>query len=155
MSSPGSSGMISVGKSLENNNVMVVKHYNSTQELNTYSRELMQVFINLLNNAKEVLVEHNVQERKIVIELQDTESTIMIKICDNGGGIEDEIIDKIFEPYFSKKDAKTGTGLGLYMSKIIIEKHLSGTLSATNKNDGACFIIELPFKSVNKNVEDK
>jgi len=144
-----------VGKSLENNNVAVRKIFSSKQEIDTYSRELMQVFINILNNAKEVLIEKNVQAKEILIELEDTEDTIIIKICDNAGGILDSIIDKIFEPYFSTKDAKTGTGLGLYMSKTIIEKHLSGTLRVINTHEGACFIIELPFKKANKNIEDK
>ncbi len=144
-----------VGKSLENNNVAVRKIFSSKQEIDTYSRELMQVFINILNNAKEVLIEKNVQTKEILIELEDTEDTIIIKICDNAGGIPDSIIDKIFEPYFSTKDAKTGTGLGLYMSKTIIEKHLSGTLRVVNTHEGACFIIELPFKKANKNIEDK
>ena len=144
-----------VGKSLENNNVAVRKIFSSKQEIDTYSRELMQVFINILNNAKEVLIEKNVQTKEILIELEDTEDTIIIKICDNAGGILDSIIDKIFEPYFSTKDAKTGTGLGLYMSKTIIEKHLSGTLRVVNTHEGACFIIELPFKKANKNIEDK
>jgi signal transduction histidine kinase len=144
-----------VGKSLENNNVSVVKNYNSAQSIDTYSRELMQVFINILNNAKEVLIEKISHNREILIELEDIDAKITIKICDNAGGIPNEIIDKIFEPYFSTKDAKTGTGLGLYMCKTIIEKHLGGTIVATNGNNGACFTIELPLKKSNKNIEDK
>ena len=68
----------------------------------------------------------------------------IIEICDNGGGIDEKIINNIFEPYFSTKSEKTGTGLGLYMSKTIVEKHLNGKLIAkNNKIGGACFIITL------------
>jgi len=144
-----------VGKSLENNNVNVIKEYNSKKKIETYSRELMQVFINILNNAKEVLVENNIENKEIKISLEDKTHTIIIKICDNAGGIAEDIMDKIFEPYFSTKDERTGTGLGLYMSKIIIEKHLNGTMSVSNENNGACFIIELPLVKNTNEVEGK
>ncbi|MEA2018353.1 MAG: PAS domain S-box protein [Campylobacterota bacterium] len=140
-----------VGKSLENNDIDVIKQFNSTKQIDTYSRELMQVFINILKNAKEILVENNIKNRKIIISIEDKKDFVQIEISDNAGGIPQWVIPKIFDPYFSTKSEKTGTGLGLYMSKTIVEKHLHGTLEATNKNDGACFKIELPYILNNKN----
>ena len=70
---------------------------------------------------------------------------IILKVCDNGGGIEDEIIYKIFEPYFTTKSDKNGTGLGLHMSQTIVQRHLLGNIIAYNDNEGACFKISLPF----------
>jgi len=134
-----------VGKSLENGNVKIIENITSDKEIEVYSRELMQVFLNVLNNAKEVVLENEVNNRSIGIAIEDKNDTISIKICDNGGGIPADIIEKIFEPYFSTKDERTGTGLGLYMSKIIVEKHHGGVLSVSNENGGACFLIELPY----------
>jgi len=133
-----------IGKSLENNNVNVTTSYNSTKEIKTYSRELMQVFINILNNAKEALVDNNIKNRTINIEVNDQQDNgVIVSICDNAGGIDKDILPKIFNPYFSTKHKKNGTGLGLYISKTIVEKHLNGIIRAYNGENGACFIIEL------------
>lgn len=135
-----------IGKSLQHNNItLTVKHENG-YKVKTYSRELLQVYINLLKNAKEVLVEKQKKERFIDVTFSHTENHIITTICDNGGGIDVAIIDKIFEPYFSTKDEKTGTGLGLYMSKIIVEKHLHGTLKVSNSDNGACFKVIIPMQ---------
>ena len=69
--------------------------------------------------------------------------TVKIEIYDNAGNIDEKIKDKIFDPYFSTKDEKTGTGLGMYMSKTIIEKHLNGELGFYNKGEGVVFYINL------------
>ena len=134
-----------VGKSIENNNIEVVLESKNTQSINTYSRELMQVLINILNNAKEVLVERATKDKKIFIFIQDSNNEVVIEICDNGGGVQESIKDKIFDPYFTTKGTGSGTGLGLYMSKTIIEKHLKGSLTTCNKDNGACFTIRLPY----------
>jgi C4-dicarboxylate-specific signal transduction histidine kinase len=70
-----------------------------------------------------------------------------LSISDNAGGIQEHILDKIFEPYFSTKLDKEGTGLGLYMSRIIIQDHCNGKLSVTNNEHGACFTIDLGIKN--------
>ena len=134
-----------VEKSLENNNIEVFKEFKNEKKISTYSRELMQVFINILKNAKEVLVENIKEDRKIFISIKESKNKVVIKICDNAGGIKVDILNKIFDPYFTTKNEINGTGLGLYISKTIIEKHLNGTLNAYNKDDGACFEISLPY----------
>ncbi|MFK5894916.1 MAG: HAMP domain-containing sensor histidine kinase [Pseudomonadota bacterium] len=134
-----------IGKSLENNNIEVIKKYQSTRSIMIYSRELLQVLINILKNAKEALLEHCHNNRKLIIEIFELKNNLHILITDNAGGITADIQKNIFDPYFSTKDKKTGTGLGLYMSKTIIEEHLQGTISVKNTSDGAQFIIQLPI----------
>jgi len=101
--------------------------------------------INILNNAKDALLEKNPQEKKITLEIIKNEQHVSIVITDNAGGIPDTIIDKIFDPYFSTKTEKNGTGLGLYMAKTILEERMQGSISVTNTDEGACFVIELPL----------
>ena len=132
-----------ISKSLENNDIEIKSDFNSKTVISIYSRELLQVIINILKNAKEALEENREIGREILSTISENESSIFIEICDNAGGIKRDIQEHIFEPYFSTKDEKNGTGLGLYMSKIIIEKHLKGKLSVSNKNEGSCFLIEL------------
>jgi signal transduction histidine kinase len=120
--------------------------YKEDIEINVHIHEIVQVFINILNNAREALVEKDIQNRKIDIKFYPVNSNIIFEIYDNAGGIPSIIMGKIFEPYFSTKQNKNGTGLGLYMAKTIIEKNAQGILSASNTQDGACFKIVLPIK---------
>jgi signal transduction histidine kinase len=109
-----------------------------------YDREFKQVMINMLTNAKDALIENKEDNRVIKITVENDDTNIKIYVADNAGGVPEEIISQVFEPYFSTK-AKNGTGLGLYMSKTIIEEHLHGKLSVKNNSEGAIFIIELPL----------
>ncbi len=117
-----------------------------------YSSELAQVFLNVLNNAKDALIEHKQQERRVCIQIIDEPHNNTIKIIDNAGGVPQEIINKIFDPYFTTKHQSQGTGIGLYMSKDIVEKNLKGELSVDNVDlqingysyKGACFTISIP-----------
>ena len=129
-----------VKPSIENKNIQLITQLNSDVVFQTYPSELKQVLLNLIKNAEDVLVENNIQNPYIKITTNDN----ILTVCDNGGGIPSNIIDKIFDPYFSTKDLN-GTGLGLYMSKTIIEEHCNGTLSVHNEKDGACFTITLPL----------
>ena len=141
-----------VGKSLQNNNIEVKKSYESQTSINIFSRELLQVFINILKNAKEALMENSIENPEILVATKEDEDNVYISICDNGKGIDPEILSKIYDPYFSTKDEKIGTGLGLYMTKTIVEKHLNGTIKALNREDGGvCFKISLPKKGVSNN----
>ncbi len=132
-----------ISKSLENNNIMVEKNYNSDSELKIYSRELMQVYLNIIKNSKEALLENKIKDSKITIDIYENEDSIITEIKDNGSGIKESIIDKIFDPYFTTKSVTSGTGLGLYMSKMIVEKHLQGKISVKNTKSGACFTVLL------------
>jgi signal transduction histidine kinase len=107
-------------------------------KINGFRNEFQQVILNLVNNAKDAIVEKSITHGKIEIVL-DKKS---IHIKDNAGGVEEDIIDRIFEPYFTTKEQGKGTGIGLYMSKVIIEKNMSGKLSVENKSNGAMFSIE-------------
>ena len=134
-----------INSSLVNVDIKVTVNAQEDQKIETYAREIQQVLINLLNNAKDALVQSDVKDKKIVINGKLHDGRVSLSICDNGGGVDEKIISKIFEPYFTTKDKKNGTGLGLYMSKNIVEKHLLGSLSVENTDDGACFKIALPL----------
>lgn len=135
-----------LGKSLENLEIVISVKIKHSYKIKTYPRELLQVYINLISNAKDSLIGSRTIEPKIDIAMTDEKEKIITTICDNGGGIDATIIGKIFDPYFTTKMEQTGTGLGLYMSKTIIEKHLQGELTAYNTQKGACFKIVMPME---------
>ncbi len=139
-----------MGKSFEHHNIELSIVSDENEMIYTYSRELLQVVLNLLKNSKEALETSETENAYINASVESLDNAIIIRICDNGGGIDASIMDRIFEPYFSTKDKKTGTGLGLYMSKTIIEKHLNGSITAINTDDGVCFIITISKESTAK-----
>ncbi len=106
--------------------------------------ELTQVLVNLLQNAREALVSHRTDGRNIRITVVRKDAHVIITVCDNGGGIDPAVQGRIFEPYFTTKHASKGTGLGLFMSRLIVEKSLNGSLEVTNTEAGACFTITAP-----------
>lgn len=110
------------------------------------SNELTQVFINLLQNAKEALLEIEEEKREISVQITDNHTEILLSIQDNARGVKEDILEKIFEPYFSTKHASQGTGLGLFMSRMIIQQSLQGSITASNHEEGALFTIILPKK---------
>jgi signal transduction histidine kinase len=126
-----------------------IKHTLEDITLLGYSNELGQVIINLINNAKDALLTKNLNtEKNIYILLYQEDRKIVISIEDNAGGIDNKIINDIFAPYFSTKLKNNGTGLGLYISKMIIEEHMNGELSVKNSNNGAIFTIEFQVASI-------
>ncbi len=124
--------------------------------------EIIQVMMNILNNARDVLETKEEQKRYIFVNIFQKENNAIIEIKDNGGGVPDEIIHRIFEPYFTTKHQSQGTGIGLYMSYEMITKHLKGAISVENVNyeyndiayTGACFTLTMP-KGKPKSKEDK
>lgn len=108
-----------------------------------YQNEYAQVLLNILANAREVLTERGVPEPRISIHLASVNGRSVVTIRDNGGGIADDVLPRIFDPYFTTKEPGKGTGIGLYMSKVIMEQHMDGRLSARNIDGGAEFVIEL------------
>ncbi|KJU82815.1 multi-sensor signal transduction histidine kinase [Candidatus Magnetobacterium bavaricum] len=109
-----------------------------------YPDEFSQVILNILSNTKDAFEERRVVNGLIKIEAHQNLQTgaVILTITDNGGGISDDIIGKVFDPYFTTKAKTRGTGLGLYSAKIIIEKNMKGTISVSNTIDGCLFIIE-------------
>jgi len=135
----------------ENRGIEIVQKIEDKTLLN-YEKELIQVLINILNNAKDALV-NNKDTKLIFINIFEKNNKLNIEIKDNAGGIKQEVIHRVFEPYFTTKEDTVGTGIGLYMSDEIIRKHLNGTIEVTNEEFnykdnsyyGAKFIIKLPL----------
>ena len=125
--------------SLRSENINIIREYDSNEEMLMYENEMMQVILNILQNAHDNFKEKNIKDPYLLIKTDGKR----LSIFDNGGGIRKEILEHIFDPYFSTKKNKNGTGLGLYMSKTIVEEHHNGILSAKNINNGICFTITL------------
>lgn len=106
-----------------------------------FKNELIQILLNIMNNSKDAFEEKNTKNPQIKISFLEDELSQKILIEDNAGGINEKIILDIFQPYFSTKNKKNGTGLGLYICKTILEKDDLGTIKVENKNEGALFTI--------------
>ena len=127
-------------------NGVEIKYKNeSTTKIYIFLNEMVQVFINLAKNSCDAMIEKNVENRVISIYSYEKDGSLFIEFEDNAGGMKLEVMGKIFDPYFSTKSKKNGTGLGLYMSKTIIEQHSNGKISVCNTDNGAKFIIKLPL----------
>jgi len=136
-----------IQKSFEIDNVRIEVSYESKTKTKVYSNELTQVFLSILMNAKDIFEEKKIQDPLIEIKEYVKENHIIVEISDNAGGIPKDIEKDIFSPYFSTKSEKTGTGLGLYISKTIVEKHCAGRLEMFNTKNGAKFIVAIPIKN--------
>jgi two-component system, NtrC family, sensor kinase len=114
-----------------------------------FSGEFSQVVLNILSNAKDALIASRQADPAILIEVEQGPEGIRIRFEDNGGGMDETTLHKIFEPYFTTKEEGKGTGIGLYMSKMIIENSMGGRLEASNLPGGACFVVSLPSSENN------
>lgn len=119
-----------------------------------YKSELTQVIVNILSNSKDAFKSIDVFEKIIHIHISlENTNNINVIISDNAGGIKKNVIDKIFEPYFTTKHPSQGTGLGLYISKMIIETSMNGSIMVSNLGKGARFVISLPIKIEKKDIK--
>jgi signal transduction histidine kinase len=134
-----------IGPSLTNKSIHFQIDIDRNVVLNSFISELKQVMLNIFKNAEDALLESKTENATVWIKGYADDNYIYISIEDNAGGISKDIANEIFDPYFSTKKQKDGTGLGLYMSKIIIEEHIGGTISFKNTDLGASFTISIPI----------
>ena len=127
--------------SITSNNIKIFKELNSSSKIETFISETTQVILSLLQNAEDILLEKQINNPTIKIKTYEDDKKLYLEIIDNGGGISTEILGKIFEPYFSTKHEKNGTGLGLYFAKRIIDNNCNGLLDVKNHSNGAIFTI--------------
>jgi len=131
-----------IGQSIHNEKIKLNIKIIQDEKINSYRNEFIQVLLNIINNAKDALLDKSINQPEIQIvlnKLQTKENIIMIS--DNAKGIHKDIVHKIFDPYFSTKN--NNSGIGLYMSKIIVESHLKGEIILKNNTEGCCFIIKI------------
>ena len=122
-------------------NIKIIKNLNSISPINTYKSEVTQVILSLLQNAEDILIEKQIVNPFIKIKTFEDKKYLYLQVIDNGGGIPENILDKIFDPYFSTKHEKNGTGLGLYFAKSIIENNCNALLTAKSNGQEAVFTI--------------
>ncbi|AXX84778.1 sensor histidine kinase [Aliarcobacter skirrowii] len=139
---------------LNKENIKIDLIVKKDKKITTFYNELSHIFLNIISNSKDALVSSvNKNDRIIKIIVNSKKNFVFINIIDNGGGVPDDILPKIFEPYYTTKYKSAGTGIGLYMSKQIIEKHLNGEISCKNIKlevnkkvfKGASFTITIPI----------
>ncbi len=120
-----------ISANLKNKNIQIIENIEDIT-LNSYENELVQALLNLINNARDALLEIESNKKYIFIDIYEQKDEVLITIKDNAGGIKEDIIDKIFEPYFTTKHQSQGTGIGLYMTQKIIQSSLKGSITISN-----------------------
>ena len=113
--------------------------------MHIYKNEFAQVCIILLSNSLEIFAQREVNESKIIINVAEKDNALLISFLDTGGGIDEMYLEKLFDSYFTTKTQTGGTGLGLYIAKIIIEDNMKGSIIASNEKEGVKFLIRLPY----------
>lgn len=138
--------MIMLMGTLKRHEIRIEIDFEENIKIKGFLSEFSQVIINLLNNSKDAFNKKALDKRVINLEIKKFDDNYaIITFQDNAGGIDKGIIDKIFEPYFTTKHASMGTGLGLYMSRMIVQNSMKGTIEAENCDDGVCFHIKIPM----------
>ena len=132
-----------LSKTIQDNSIVIEKYYEDDLKIMIKNNDLVQVILNLLVNSIDAYMLSENENKIIKIYTKEEDTKIVIKIKDNAGGIPAEIIDRIFEPYFSTKDKKNGTGIGLYMSKLVVESHLNGTINVQSNDKSTTFTVAI------------
>ncbi len=131
-----------IDAALHSAGIEVIREITDSPEVFGYSNQFSQAVLNILSNAKEAIKLKGNGNGRITISLHQEDSGIILKISDNGGGIPEDVLPRIFDPYFTTKP--TGSGIGLYMTRMIVEQNMSGKIFAENIENGACITISLP-----------
>ena len=132
-----------------NNNIEIDYNFSKAIILFGFPSEFSQVIFNILQNAKDALTENEISNKRVFVSIKKDADYAYVNILDNAGGISSNYINKIFEPYFTTKKHRKASGLGLFISKIIIEENMQGKLEFENVGDGVKFIIKIPiFKDI-------
>ena len=144
-----------VNHRIEKDNIIIIKNFKDDKKILLSEGDFSQAVINIINNAIDAIIDNKIESPEIQIEIINLikKDGIEIKILDNAGGILEKNLKKIFEPYFSTK-SKNSSGLGLYMSKMIIFDSLKGIIFANNNQYGASFIIQIPF-NIEKSIIER
>lgn len=132
-----------MGAQLKNHNIDFSMDIEEDLSILTYRKDLEHVLINLISNARDAFEDKSIEKQRILFKAYSKDDNCYIKVIDNAGGIKSDIIDRIFEPYFTTKEQGKGTGLGLYMSKKIIKENLGGDIHVKSLNNWAEFTIIL------------
>jgi signal transduction histidine kinase len=133
-----------VHNSFQESNLKVILNIKQQYTIFGYKGELLQVILNILNNTKDAILFNKQNKGVITIKVEEKSEMIVITFEDDAGGIKDEIINRIFEPYFTTKFKNQGTGIGLYMCKVIIEESMKGSLEIKNYQNGVQCTIMIP-----------
>lgn len=128
-----------------NYDIKIDYNFSKSISLFGFPTEFSQVIFNILQNAKDALIEKNITPKKVFVSIKKDKEFAYVFILDNAGGVSSNIIDSIFEPYFTTKSHRKASGLGLFISKIIIEENMQGKLEFENASEGAKFIIKIPI----------
>lgn len=139
------SGIFSLmGAQITSRNIKLNFISDNEKKIYSYKKELAHVLINLISNSRDAFETNKVKEKQILVELSEDDFTYFVKVIDNAGGIPEDIIDQIFNPYFTTKEQGKGTGIGLHMSKRIVNEVFKGKIEVKNSNNGAEFKITIP-----------